>query len=170
MIQAGKLILTSFSYACCLMQRLIWALQRMVPSQTQVTGINCSDHSTKCSKQEKPVLRIFSVKGLATCSYRYPWNGDAHSVLWLQCLLATHECNSLLADDITGIKVCLLSTMFPEISEKPHKAIPPWGRLVCDVWNAITRWLSTKLNNGGPLDFIVRGLLIAYLFSVVTCK
>ena len=41
---------TSFSYTRCSVQRRIWTLRRTAPSRTEVTGLNCSDHSTSLKK------------------------------------------------------------------------------------------------------------------------
>ena len=41
---------TSFSYTRCSVQCRIWTLRRTVPSRTEVTRLNCSDHSTSLKK------------------------------------------------------------------------------------------------------------------------
>ena len=68
---------TSFSYTRCSVQSRIWTLRRMAPSRIEVTGLNCSDHSTS--------LKTGLVASCgASIRHGSRSNSTKHTMLWLQ--------------------------------------------------------------------------------------
>ena len=75
----GNKFHTSFSYTRCSVQSRISTLRRTAPSRTEVTGLNCSDHSTSLKK-----TGLLASYG-ASIRHRSRTDSAKHTMLWLHC-------------------------------------------------------------------------------------